>query len=59
LPLIGQALAQGCGVDAPGNLMSWLCKQIEVYAWPLPGKRYDIGDLPSYEAVNELFTLKA
>jgi glucose-1-phosphate thymidylyltransferase len=59
LPLIGQALAQGCGVDAPGNLMSWLCKQTEVYAWPLPGKRYDIGDLHSYEAVNELFSLKA
>lgn len=56
LPLIRQALDHGCGADAPGNLMAWLCKQTEVYAWPLPGKRYDIGDLASYEAVNNLFT---
>ena len=56
LPLIRKALESGCGADAPGNLMAWLCKQTEVYAWPLPGKRYDIGDLASYEAVNALFT---
>lgn len=58
LPLVRKALDNGCGADAPGNLMAWLCKQTEVYAWPLPGKRYDIGDLASYEAVNSLFTLK-
>lgn len=56
LPLVRKALENGCGVDAPGNLMAWLCKQTEVYAWPLPGKRYDIGDLASYEAVNALFS---
>jgi glucose-1-phosphate thymidylyltransferase len=56
LPLVKKALDNGCGADAPGNLMAWLCKQTEVYAWPLPGKRYDIGDLASYEAVNKLFT---
>lgn len=55
LPLIRKALESGCGADAPGNLMAWLCKQTEIYAWPLPGKRYDIGDLASYEAVNALF----
>jgi len=56
LPLIRKALESGCGADAPGNLMAWLCKQTEVYAWPLPGKRYDIGDLNSYHEVNELFS---
>lgn len=56
LHLVKRALENGCGADAPGNLMAWLCKQTEVYAWPLPGKRYDIGDLDSYEAVNVLFT---
>jgi len=56
LPLIRKALDSGCGADAPGNLMAWLCKQTEVYAWPLPGKRYDIGDLASYEFVNELYS---
>lgn len=58
LPFIRKALENGCGADAPGNLMAWLCKQTEVYAWPLPGKRYDIGDLASYEAVNNLFKSK-
>lgn len=58
LPFIRRALESGCGADAPGNLMAWLCRQTEVYAWPLPGKRYDIGDLASYEAVNALFTVK-
>ncbi|MCX6308181.1 MAG: sugar phosphate nucleotidyltransferase [Bacteroidia bacterium] len=57
LPLIRKALENGCGADAPGNLMAWLCKQTEVYAWPLPGKRYDIGDLASYEAVNKILTI--
>lgn len=56
LPLVRKALEQGCGADAPGNLVAWLCKQTEVYAWPLPGKRYDIGDLASYEQVNTLYT---
>jgi glucose-1-phosphate thymidylyltransferase len=56
LPLIKQALEQGCGFDAPGNLAAWLCKKTTLYAWPLPGKRYDIGDLTSYEAVNKQFS---
>lgn len=57
LPLIRKALENGCGADAPGNLMAWLCKQTEVYAWPLPGKRYDIGDIQSYNLVNNLFSI--
>lgn len=53
LPLIKQALSQGCGFDAPGNLASWLSQQTKVHAWPLPGKRFDIGDLESYKKVDE------
>lgn len=56
LPLVRKALDNGCGEDAPGNLVAWLCKQTEVYAWPLPGKRYDIGDLASYDYVNTLYS---
>jgi glucose-1-phosphate thymidylyltransferase len=55
LPMIKQALEQGCGYDAPGNLAAWLCKNTTVYAWPLPGTRHDIGDLQSYKKVNQLF----
>jgi len=39
-------------------MLRFIYKQTEVYAWPLLGKRYDIGDLASYEAVNELFSSK-
>lgn len=55
LPLIQQALANGCDSDAPGNLIGWLCKQTNVYAWPMKGNRYDIGDLTSYQRVNTIF----
>jgi glucose-1-phosphate thymidylyltransferase len=43
------AIAQGCGVDAPGSFIAWLCKQTAVYAMEMTGKRYDIGNLESYE----------
>lgn len=59
LPLIKQALHAGCGFDAPGNLIAWLCKQTEVYAWQMTGSRFDIGDLESYETVNKLFEAKS
>ena len=50
---IGEAIADGCGVDAPGSLVSWMCKKSEVYAFPMPGSRYDIGNLESYERVQK------
>ncbi|RZF58895.1 nucleotidyltransferase family protein [Sphingobacterium corticibacterium] len=55
LPLIQQAIDQGCGYDAPGNLAAWLCRKTEVYAWPINGERYDIGDMAAYEHAQEVF----
>ena len=49
--LIEQGIADGCGVDAPGSFVSWLCNRRAVYAMEMPGKRYDIGNLESYENV--------
>lgn len=49
--LIGKAIEDGCGVDAPGSFISWLCKKSTVCAMEMPGKRYDIGDIESYEKV--------
>ena len=49
--LIEQGIEAGCGVDAPGSYIAWLCKQTAVYAMEMPGKRYDIGNLESYEQV--------
>ena len=51
--LIGEALSDGCGYDAPGSYVAWLCKKSPVYAMEMPGKRYDIGNLESYEKVQK------
>ncbi len=48
---IGEALSDGCGFDAPGSLVAWLCKKADVYAFEMPGKRYDIGDMKSYTRI--------
>ena len=37
--------------DAPGSYIAWLCKETTVHAMEMPGKRYDIGNLESYEKV--------
>ncbi|MBQ3183419.1 MAG: nucleotidyltransferase family protein [Clostridia bacterium] len=50
---IGEALEDGCGYDAPGSLVAWLCEKSAVYAMEMPGKRYDIGNLESYNKVKE------
>lgn len=41
----------GCGTDAPGSYVAWLAKQSPVHAMEMPGRRYDIGSLESYEQV--------
>lgn len=43
----------GCGTDAPGSYIAWLCGQTTVHAMEMPGKRYDIGNLESYEQVKK------
>ena len=52
---IDEALDQGCGYDAPGSFPAWLSHQTPMHAYKMPGKRYDIGDLNSYEAVKKIF----
>ena len=49
--LVQKGIESGCGTDAPGSYIAWLCKQVPVYAMEMPGKRYDIGNLDSYEKV--------
>ena len=55
---ITEAIENGCGVDAPGSFIAWLCGQTTVYAWEMPGRRYDIGNLESYEEVKKTFSEK-
>ncbi len=49
--LVKRGIESGCGTDAPGSFIAWLCGQTEVHAMKMPGMRYDIGDLKSYERV--------
>jgi len=53
--LIPEAIEGGCGTDAPGSFISWLCQRAPVYAWEMPGRRYDIGNLESYADVKRKF----
>ena len=55
LALIDKAIEEGCGIDAPGSLIAWLCTHAPVHAWEMPGPRYDIGNLESYLQVKQIF----
>ena len=54
--LIKKGIASGCGIDAPGSFIAWLSTQTPVYTYEMPGKRYDIGTLESYEQVKATYT---
>lgn len=47
-----------CETDAPGSFISYFCKENKVFAYPMPGKRYDIGDVKSYNNVKKNFLRK-
>ena len=47
------AIAEGCPVDAPGSFIAWLCQRVPVHAMEMPGRRYDIGNLISYQEVQQ------
>lgn len=51
--LVKEGIASGCGTDAPGSYIAWLCQKTDVHAMQMPGKRYDIGNLESYEQVKK------
>ncbi|MGI6333276.1 MAG: nucleotidyltransferase family protein [Saccharofermentanales bacterium] len=55
LQRIDAAIQSGCGTDAPGSLVAWLCKQTQVHAMEMPGRRYDIGDHDSYKRVQQQY----
>jgi glucose-1-phosphate thymidylyltransferase len=53
--LVKEGIAQGCGTDAPGSYIAWLCQQVPVHSMEMPGSRYDIGNLESYRQVQETY----
>ena len=48
-----KVIQAGCGTDAPGSYIAWLCGETDVHAMEMPGSRYDIGNLESYEKVQK------
>lgn len=54
--MVQQGIASGCGTDAPGSYISWLAGNTVVHAMEMPGKRYDIGNLESYEHVKQAYS---
>ena len=52
---IKDAIAAGCGTDAPGSLVSWMCRHAVLHSMEMPGSRYDIGNLESYQKVQETY----
>lgn len=55
LPLIKDCMNHGCGFDAPGNLAHYLVDKTTVHAWQMPGSRFDIGSMDSYEEAQRKF----
>ena len=51
--LVEKGIDSGCGTDAPGSYIAWLCTQTAVHAMEMPGSRYDIGNLESYQKVQQ------
>lgn len=55
LPLIHECMDHGCGFDAPGNLAHYLTEVTLIHAWPMPGSRFDIGSMDSYQEAQERY----
>ena len=58
LPLVSKGIAEGCGTDAPGSFIAWLCTQTTVHAWEMPAARFDIGSLETYEEAQRIYSNK-
>ena len=52
---VAEGINAGCGTDAPGSYIAWLSAQTSVHAMEMPGSRYDIGNLESYEQVQKTY----
>jgi len=53
--LVHRAIADGCGIDAPGSLVVYLTAHTLVHAMQMPGCRFDVGNLESYETLKNQY----
>lgn len=49
--LVKEGISAGCGTDAPGSYVAWLCSRVKVHAMEMPGRRFDVGNLESYRKI--------
>ena len=47
--------SEACGTDSPGSFIAWFCQKAEIYAYLMPGNRYDIGNMESYEKIQSMY----
>ncbi len=52
---VKEAINSGCNVDAPGSFINYLYSKNTIHAYKMPGKRYDVGNIESYNHVNEIY----
>ncbi len=55
LPMIARYLAEGNNPDAPGNFVPYLASRLPTFAFAFTGRRYDIGNMQSYEEAQRVF----
>jgi len=55
LALISKAMIDGISFNDPGDIISRLCRQTDVYAWEMLGKRFEVNDMVSYELICKKF----
>ena len=55
LDLLDRYVHEGHNADRLGDYIGWLVKNSSVFAHPLKGQWFDIGDLDSYQEANRLF----
>ena len=48
LDMFSKGIDEGCKVDSPGMFLEWFSKNNRIVAWPMKGKRIDIGSLEEY-----------
>ena len=52
---IQEGIDSGCHTDAPGSFIAWLCRRSQIHAMEMPGSRYDIGNLESYQKIQQTY----
>jgi glucose-1-phosphate thymidylyltransferase len=59
LPLVRTYVEEGNNADQPGRLVQWLYQRVPFYAWPVPGRWFDIGTKETLAEADREFSAEA